>query len=565
MLQHKSLRLALATALVVTSLASTGRAQCQSQKLLPSASHLDDHFGHSIDVDGDRLAVGAYKQIGPGGYTGAAYVFEKKAGIWEETAVVHASDGASGDYFGLDVAIDGDTLLVGAPRTEPPGTNSGKAYIFEKQGTSWIQTTILDPSNGGPQTVAGSSVALSGDLALLGAPGQTGGPESRCGGAFVFERSGSTWTQTQLIWPGAPVKDGLFGQSVAIGTDHVMIGADGYSYVYERTPGGLVQTQMIIRDSPDDGTGAAIAISGSWALISAPNVSVSGAWGAGVVCAYLLMGNTWVKRGEFHASDAQAADYFGSSLALAGSHAFIGMPADGATNKGAAYHFELGPAGWEEVMKFVPNDHHPDDFFGVAVALGENGEGFGGSTGEIWLPDQPGRVYSFLLDGPDCNDNGVPDACDVESGTSQDLNGDRIPDECGCELQYYCDVVPNSTGYGAAITAQGQPSTSVNDWTLLAARCPATQFGLFFYGAQQIQIPFGDGWRCVGGQLFRLPTVATDASGNASLTVDFDDPPVEAGRILPGSSWNFQFWYRDPAAGGTGFNLSDGMTATFCP
>jgi hypothetical protein len=90
---------------------------------------------------------------------------------------------------------------------------------------------------------------------------------------------------------------------------------------------------------------------------------------------------------------------------------------------------------------------------------------------------------------------------------------------------------------------------------------------MFYYGPDAEQVPFGDGYRCVGGGTHRLrPVVRADASGRAELAVDLTLPPNPGATILPGSEWSFQFWYRDPTGpGGTTFNLSNGLRAAFCP
>jgi hypothetical protein len=106
----------------------------------------------------------------------------------------------------------------------------------------------------------------------------------------------------------------------------------------------------------------------------------------------------------------------------------------------------------------------------------------------------------------------------------------------------------------------------VNNFALLVAGCPSGQFGLFYYGPNQIQVPFGDGFRCVGGGVFRLGVKVTGTSGGAAFELDVTDPPEPPAQITAGSTWNVQFWYRDPAGpGGTGFNLSDGLNASFFP
>ncbi len=128
----------------------------------------------------------------------------------------------------------------------------------------------------------------------------------------------------------------------------------------------------------------------------------------------------------------------------------------------------------------------------------------------------------------------------------------------------YCQTSPNSAGPGELITFSGSTSYSSNSFTLNTSGGVPNEFGLFYYGPNQIEVPFGNGWRCVGGGVTRLSPAATnDGSGNATRWVDFTQP--EAAAITAGSTWNFQHWYRDTAAGGSGFNFSDGLSVTILP
>ncbi len=132
----------------------------------------------------------------------------------------------------------------------------------------------------------------------------------------------------------------------------------------------------------------------------------------------------------------------------------------------------------------------------------------------------------------------------------------------------YCVAAPNSAGPGAYIGHAGSTSIEQNDFTLRVRGGIPGQFGISFYGGVETQLPFGDGFRCVGGAIFRLrPPQLADANGESSRLVDFTQPPAGsgAGEIEPGSSWKFQHWYRDPAFGGSGFNLSDALSVVFCP
>ncbi len=136
----------------------------------------------------------------------------------------------------------------------------------------------------------------------------------------------------------------------------------------------------------------------------------------------------------------------------------------------------------------------------------------------------------------------------------------------------YCVTSPNSAGPGAVIGSTGTTSVASNDLVLNASGAVPNQFGLFFYGPTQIQVPFGDGFQCVGAGglgLFRIrPPIVIDSFGIVTQPLDYTQPPLDsgAGKIQAGGTWYWQFWFRDPTGpGGTGFNTSDGLSVTFCP
>ena len=135
-----------------------------------------------------------------------------------------------------------------------------------------------------------------------------------------------------------------------------------------------------------------------------------------------------------------------------------------------------------------------------------------------------------------------------------------------CEpTEVYCQSGSNSVGPGAEILSEGSTHLFRNDFALLAFGLPTGKAGLFYYGPNRIEVPFGNGFRCVGGAVHRFPIQLSDGFGTAHQPVDYDNPPDAGGRIEAGSSWNFQFWYRDPAGGGAAFNLTNAVAAEFCP
>lgn len=110
----------------------------------------------------------------------------------------------------------------------------------------------------------------------------------------------------------------------------------------------------------------------------------------------------------------------------------------------------------------------------------------------------------------------------------------------------------------------GSTAVSANDLVIYATNVPVGTFGLFFYGPSPSATPLGDGVLCVTGGIVRLPVVQVDLFGRGLWDLDLTSPPQPAGEIVIGTEWYFQFWFRDPAFGGAGFNFSDGLKATFC-
>ena len=129
---------------------------------------------------------------------------------------------------------------------------------------------------------------------------------------------------------------------------------------------------------------------------------------------------------------------------------------------------------------------------------------------------------------------------------------------------HFCPATVNSTGLAARIDFGGTPSVSRNDGQLFVGQCPPHATGFFFAGNQQGQVPFGNGYRCATGQLLRLGTIHCGSNGAGSIGLDLVAPPA-SGNLVAGSSWNFQFAYRDVAAGGALFNASDAIAVDFVP
>jgi len=191
------------------------------------------------------------------------------------------------------------------------------------------------------------------------------------------------------------------------------------------------------------------------------------------------------------------------------------------------------------------------------------------SGGWKWVTPEP-FTYSHWHSGEPNNAGGAENYGGYWSGFSWNdyVNDGGVQ---GYVIEYepslgtrFCISEPNSTGFPALIYAGGTGSIAANDLTLFAGPLPDGSPSLFFYGAIQIQVPFGNGWRCVGGALHFLRPVARPVAGWLIRTVDYQNLP-SGGQITAGSTWNFQTWYRDPLAGGSYFDASDALSISFVP
>ncbi len=373
---------------IVVGAASPGRAyvyvrppagwsgtRTQSATLIASGSAAGDGFGSSVAINGDTIVVGAPKAIlGTNAGQGLAYVFTKPITGWSgtrtQTAALVASDGAAGDGFGSSVAIDGDSILVGAPNAAV-GLNAdqGLAYVFVKPLAGWNgtrpQTAELSAFGGGTGDHFGSSAAISGDTALVGAPDSAVGLNAGQGLAYVFSRPLAGWNGTrsqtaELSAFGGGAGD-HFGSSVAISGDTALVGApdsalglnagQGLAYVFARPvdgwSGARSQTAILTAfgGAAGIGFGSSVAIRSDIALVGAPHsaVGLNADQGSAFVFVRPILGWSGTRGQTSALSDFAGAtsDRFGFSVAISSDTVLVG--ADGReADRGEAYVFTGG-------------------------------------------------------------------------------------------------------------------------------------------------------------------------------------------------------------------------------
>ena len=343
-----------------------------------------DLFGSSVAISGDYAVVGAPQDSIAGIYVGSAYVFKRSGSSWVQEAKLTASDGANGDDFGNSVGISGDYVVVGAIE-DNIGSNAsqGSAYVFQRSGTSWSQMAKLTASDGAGGDKFGSSVSISGDQIIVGAYYDDVGANVDQGSAYVFKRSGTAWTQEAKLTAYNGAAEDLFGLSVSISGDYAIVGApyddfiansdQGTAYVFKRTGTSWTHEWYIAASDGSAGNnfGVSVSISGDYAIVGSPlsNNSLQGS-------AYVFKrnGTTWPQEAKLVAQDGEPNDYFGSSVCLTSDFAIVGTPTDDTgsnTSQGGAWIFKRSGTSWTQEAKLLASDGKPFSWFGFGVAISD--------------------------------------------------------------------------------------------------------------------------------------------------------------------------------------------------
>jgi FG-GAP repeat len=382
----------------------------EGQKLAATDSSGGDDMGSSVAITGMEIVVGGDLNWGSGG---AAYVFSDSSGTWSLTGTVVPSGGLGSFFSNKSLAVSGSTVLAGAPGH---GTDPGDAYVFTETAGTWAQTQYLSGSNSFAGDEFGSSLALSGPEAAVGAPGYDGG----AGRAYlaVPDITGVYKPTLPLDAHGTTAGD-HFGASVAVDGITALVGAPGHggggsAYVFEETtdvpftkgtvrclagklgPGGKFHTQecrswLEVAELTAKGTatgdefGEAVAVSGDTAVVGAPDHA-----GTGTAYVFSDSGGTWSQVAELTGKDTAAGDGFGAAVSLSGDIAVVGAPDHAGT--GAAYVFKDSGGTWSVVTELSGSDKTAGDEFGASVSVS-------GDTAVVGAPDQAGTGAAYLFRG----------------------------------------------------------------------------------------------------------------------------------------------------------------------
>lgn len=403
----------LSLLLVVTvGFPAASQPAAQEAKLTAADAAGGDQFGKSVSLSGERALIGAFRDNEGLSDNGSAYVFMRTGDTWTQDAKLIADDAAAGDLFGHSVSLSGDRALIGAIDDDDGGNASGSAYVFVHTGDTWTQEAKLVADDAAASDDFGTSVSLSGDRALVGSSFNNGGS------AYVFVRTGDTWVQEAKLTADDAEAGDLFGASVSLSGDRALIGgfgdddageSSGAAYVFVRSGGTWTQEAKLTADDAAtfDQFGVSVSLLDERALVGA-YLTDDGGSDSGSAYVFVRSGNTWEQEAKLTADDAAALDRFGVSVSLSGERALIGanFDSDAASFGGSAYVFVRSGDMWTQETKLTADDAEMSDLFGQSVSLSGDRALIGAVSNDDFGSDT-GSAYVFSGLAPVASEPGV--------------------------------------------------------------------------------------------------------------------------------------------------------------
>jgi len=421
----------------------------------PQTVAADNFFGYAVATDGKTLVVGSYGDDVGGSFAGSAAVYSISGVNAQLVATLRHAGPTTYDLFGRALAVDGDTIAVSAESRDVTGlTAVGDVTIFKKSATGapWqVQATVVPPT---PTSAArfGAAVALERDVLVVGSPqvAVSSGPPQR-GRAYIYQRSGNSWTLVKTLDPLDATNQGNFGLSVDIAGDTIVIGAPfvtdadgleiGAAYVSRRI-GGVWQSAARLDQLPSTrlGAGTAVATNGNRVFVGAPGVGPQAGSSQSGVHVMERVGTSWVPEQLIEASSSVNGPKFGSRIAVDGDRLLVGSW--GITDSNGQHEYFTRSGGTWQAVGLV-RDGFAVDLRGEVAAIGAyreviNGVACGDARLEFRLSDDD---FDGLADrceraAGDTNLDGFVDGIDLagvlaawaSAAESQDCNRDGTVD-----------------------------------------------------------------------------------------------------------------------------------------
>lgn len=386
--------LLIASALVLL-VSPHARSQCEIrhiQSLVDGLGQPGESFGSGLAADGDWSAIGTFSSE-LGRYSAAVHLFERVQGAWQFSVELHAPDGEADDYFGSAVAMSGEVLVIGAYGDDD---KRGSAYVYRRSGRAWSYEQKLSASDGATGDELGRAVATDGQRIVATALRHQR-PDFEQGAGYVWVHDGGSWTLEQKLVPALSTI--LFGDSAAIDGDRILIGAPqdvalgyftGAVFAFERSGSSWSQTQRIFEPGAAAGHhfGLRLSMRGGVAVISAHGSAI---WGGAHV--FRHDGARWSHEQRLIPVKGYFQGQFGSGVVTDGELVVVG-DSDGDSRRGLVNTFRFDSGTWTQIIQARAQAAEDGDRLGYAVAIARNTV-LGAAVGD---EDWTGAVRTFAAD-----------------------------------------------------------------------------------------------------------------------------------------------------------------------
>lgn len=476
----------------------------QLHKLLPDDGAADDLFGASVSISGNIALVGAVQDGDNGTNSGSAYLFDVITG--NQLHKLTPDDGGPSDAFGASVAISGNIAVIGALND-----GGGSAYVFD--ATTGGQLRKLVPDN--PSSRFGGSMAVDGNIAIIGSLGFTNTNGISSGEVFVFDVA--TGSQLHKLLPNDPKINQFFGTSMAIRGNTAIIGAfgdgdngsqAGAAYLFDLSTGGQLRKLVPNDPAAGDGFGSSVAITGNTALVAAPiHDAGNGAGRSGSVYIFdvtsgnqldKLTPNDGIVNGTFGGNPTVG----GSSLAVSGNVVVVGADGDddNGDKSGSVYLFDLSTGN--QIAKLMSDDGAAGDALGQSLAISGN-TAIVGAFGNDDNGSRSGSAYLFEVTVTASTAMVIDNFIDG----SVELTGHDRAIQTGLQ-----GVIGNSRDIGINLAVDGKVQVQQNAGSITMSSGSGDGTVSLFYPAESISaVPLDLDWSNIEAIVFDFIQVGTAA------------------------------------------------------
>ncbi|GAX19004.1 hypothetical protein FisN_8Hh225 [Fistulifera solaris] len=361
--------------------------QLQDRLIAPERQRRSDRLGRAVAIFRETIVVGAYWDSSPEtSYLGAVHVYTPgerfyQHDVWKHRAKVTSRDVSPLDQYGSALDLHGNTLVVGVPFLDgDAGTDQGGVFVYQSNDPKvWVEQPLLRASNAKSDDQFGVSVAIYENTLVVGAPMSNPSNVNNAGAAYVFQKGGDVWTETTILTPSDSAADDFFGGSVSIHDDIIVVGARGKDmtvtdsgavYVFTRDALNVwTEETMLTATTENHGYGVATATDGTTIVVGAIRDGTLGT-NAGAVYVYSRNNGDWTLNAKLVAGDGTAGDQFGIAVAVDGNLIVVGAHFDDVadlSNVGSAYVFRKVNGFWSEERKLTACDRSPGDGYGFSV------------------------------------------------------------------------------------------------------------------------------------------------------------------------------------------------------